>query len=383
MKATFKNLALSAAMLLTAVSSHADLVSIPAYSATYPTPNSACATFGNVVSCSTAVMDYLASQNTPGFTGSYGFAASQGALLGTLVVASNNGNILNNGDFAGPTEDAFTTSNGGQVKYFITGNNNDPTNNGTLANDTSHSWDIGIGDLINKLTFDNLYHQLMFAFDFNNPQNSTASLPIWTMVTLRDTQGVKADISFETQALDTSGGAATIFKDPTAYQTTKTFSATTMNTPGAGDFAVTVGSICVVSSTISYPSPDGSTCPNGGQLVNTNRASNAVEFINYFPGMDLQSALSNGYDTMSIQVWMGCFNNGVRGSGPALANGGSIGPCDTGGFGDIFMLAGAAQPVTDVPEPGTVMLLGLAMGALAWSVRRRSALQAKAINTGN
>ncbi len=201
------------------LSTAAQAVDLPYYSATYPTPNAACATYGNVVSCSTKVLDYLAGTGAPGFVGPYGFAASQGHLIDSVVIASNGGNILNNGDAVSPSEDGFTTNNGGNKKYFYTGDANDPTNNGALVGDTNHSWDIGTAELINKLTFGGQFHQLLFAFDFNNPQNSIASLPIWAMMSFRNANGDV--ISFETQQIDTSGGPATIFKDPALHHTTK------------------------------------------------------------------------------------------------------------------------------------------------------------------
>jgi len=329
---------------------------LPVYSPSYPSPNSACATFGNFVSCSTKALDYLAGKGYAGFTGPYSFAASQGALLDTVVITSNNGNILNNGDQVNPSENGFSSNNGGQKKYFFTGDGNDPTNNGGLAGDTPYSWDIGLNALNQKLTFGGAYHQMAIAFDFNNPQNSTASLPIWALVTVRDLDGNLGNKYFETQALDPGD----IFKDPATYASNKTFDGSAITTPGASDFALTVGAICVVNATVSYPSPDGSSCPSGGDLVNTNQASNEVEFINYLPTMDLQGMAAQGYDTMSVQVWMGCYNTGVNGSGPALKDGGSVGPCDTGGFGDIFLLAGAAVD-NRLPEPGTLGLAGLAL----------------------
>ncbi|MES2325566.1 MAG: hypothetical protein V4633_25230 [Pseudomonadota bacterium] len=346
------------ATALCSLCSLAQAVTLPYYSSTYPSPNAACATYGNVVSCSTKVLDYLAGLNTPGFTGPYGFTASQGNLIDTVVIAANGGNILDNGDLVSPSEDGFSTNNGGQKKYFFTGDSNDPVNNGLLTGDTAHSWDIGTADLIDKLTFDGAFHQLLFAFDFNNPQSGTANLPVWAMVTFRNGNGDQ--ISFETQKLDVSGGAATIFKDPGLHATTKIFDENVLNTPAADDFAITVGAICVVSATISYPSPDGASCPSGGALVSNNRSSSEVEFINYLPTLDLNDMLANGYTTMSMQVWMGCFNTGDRGTGPALADDGMIGPCDTGGYGDIFLLAGAPEPGR-VSAPGSLALMGLGL----------------------
>lgn len=367
MKKIASNIRLAGWLTLALAGQAAMAETLPVYSPTYPSPNSACATNGNFVSCSTKVLDYLASKNYAGFTGPYAFAASQGALLDTIVVTANGGNILNNGDQVNPSENGFTTNNGGNKKYFFTGDNNDPVNNGGLMGDTPFSWDIGLATLNQKLTFGGAYHELAIAFDFNNPQGDIANLPIWALVTVRDVDGNLTNKYFETQPLDPSN----LFKDPGAYVSDKFFDGSAITKPGADDFTTTVGTVCVVNATVSYPSPDGTNCPDGGEAVKTNRASNEVEFINYLPTLDARSLQNQGYDTMSVQIWMGCFNTTDGRSGPALLNGGSIGPCDTGGYGDIFLVAGAAVPDNHLPEPGSLALALLALGGLAVRARRR------------
>ncbi|WP_157778442.1 hypothetical protein [Massilia violaceinigra] len=87
------------------IASNASLAGpLPTYSSTYPTPNSACATYGNFVSCSTGVLNYLSAGGSTGFTGDYTFSAAQGALHDSIVVASNGGATLANGDAALPSK---------------------------------------------------------------------------------------------------------------------------------------------------------------------------------------------------------------------------------------------------------------------------------------
>ena len=361
------------ASVLAFASAPAMAADLPVFNTSYPIPSSACATFGNLVSCSTAVLDYLTAAGYSGYTGPYSFETNQGAMKEVIVLGTNGGEILSNFDqIANGSEDAFKTIVGGQ-SYFYTGEtdkkavSNDPNNNGTLIGDTPYSWDISLQSLIGKLTFDGSFHEMLIGFDFSEQQSTTATLPIWALITVRDLDGGAKNIYLETQALDPSN----VFKNPLDYVSNKTFDPLLGGTtPGAGDFALTIGAICVVDATVSYPSPDGKTCPDGGELVETNRAQNSLEFVNYLPGLDLLDLFDQGYDFLSVQVWMGCFNTDSDKSGPALFENGSIGPCDSAGFGDIFLLAG--DPQFRVPEPGPLVLLAAGLLGLAYRRFRKN-----------
>ncbi len=355
---------------------------LPTYDNTYPTPNAACATYGNLVSCSTGVLDYLANNPSlyPGFlppTNPYSFNTASGALHTSIVVTSNGGQTVENSDQIAPSEDGFAIAGTGTKSYFYTGDTDnkatviDPDNNGTLlaGADSTKSWDVGLAALNDALTFDGAYHQMLIGFDFSEPQNGlTPNLPIWASITIRDVDGSRADVVVETQQLDLNN----IFKDPSLFSSTKNFATGTLSQLKSTDFAVTVGAICVTSATTSYPSPNGVDCPDGGVPVGTNRGSSALEFINYFPSLNLQTLEAQGYDTLSGQVWMGCF--GVTSnpkSGPALSDGIPVTQCDSGGYGDIFLLAG--NSINKTPEPGTLALLGAALLGLVGLGRNKKA----------
>jgi hypothetical protein len=92
-----------------------------------------------------------------------------------------------------------------------------------------------------------------------------------------------------------------------------------------------------------------SNCPAGQTRINNNLGTNDTEFIVQIPELNdsLEALLALGYDFVSTQLR---FTN------------------QNAGFEDVYILAG---PVTLVPEPGTLLLIGIALIGFTVSARRR------------
>ncbi len=102
---------------------------------------------------------------------------------------------------------------------------------------------------------------------------------------------------------------------------------------------------------------------NGDSYVGLdhNKGSGKPDFLVYSPDMDLNQFLAS--DLFVFTANIGCYG----GVGPYTGTA-NLG-CNTNG-GEEFGIIGAIAP-QQVPEPGSLALLGLGFGVLGWTVRRR------------
>lgn len=364
-----------------------------------PTPaidfsSSACADYGDFQFCSAQFLNYLATGSPDGTQSTqYIVQSSQGLLQSAVVVLTNGQAAVSNADIGTNIDNAYEIlATPGQDSVYgtsiLAGQNaqqagiidpdtvviGETANAQPVSNQTA--WDIGLSALITALTFDGARHDMLIFFD-NNQEGSTQpqNILVSGLVCVRDAAGVLDDICYElvdpNGTLDPNPNIA-----PGAFNTALDYGdqlGGDQQNPFGGTNVLANGTLCVddnpASPTyqrgIAFNVDNANSCPiirddgtitldpqEGVQsvFINNNLGSNVVEFIGGIPELNarLEELLGLGYDVVSVQL---LFQN------------------QNDGFEDVFILAGPA--ITQVPLPGTLLLLGLGLGALAVVARRR------------
>jgi hypothetical protein len=350
---------------------------------------SACLTIGDAISCSAPLLNVLSGLGTTTLTddGGYVFQTNQGTLQHDYIVVSGGGGAEENSGIEpapAEVEDGFKSNDTTNDKYFATGttgttagNMNDPDNNALAdTQDSTGTWDVDIGWLLDALTFDDGRHQLLIGFDYNEPQNLTdETLDYWALISVLDSSGTLDPINYEIR--DFTG----LTYD--AFTTDKEFN----SKPGVDDFSTVNGISCVyklAGAVVNVTSQPGGSCADPGvgydeliEIKNT-LATNLTEIITYLPELDdmLEYFMSIGYDTVSARVLLGCFDNNSQDNtiGQGYLDGdGATTNCGEGGFPDIFLMAGDVKETTTVPSPSPLMLISLGLILLSMVRSKRKA----------
>lgn len=324
-------------------------------------------TYGNTNSYSLPIIAYQYDLANGGGTGPgspYYVASSPGQIKDFVVIytgAAGTDVTTNAQGF----EDAYQTPNGSSPSYASTDGTNviSPTGTATKGITTyySNTWDANVGALTTFLDGGNP----LFLFN-NNDTNNDQNLAIWAKLWITDPNGnlynnrylYLSNMAGQYGAGGVPMGDATIYNPgnvaPQFY-------------PGGGtDYVLSGGSLCVSKTTgqVTGTPP----CAAGSEAINHNLGANQAAYAADLPLLNdwlatLAGNLNVGEYSLHLELVLGC---------DAVLQGN----CDNfqidNGYEQLFLVSSKSD-VPNVPEPGSLVLVGLGLAGLAYARHRREA----------
>ena len=338
--------------------------------------------YGDAQSYSLPVLALQAGCTTPGCE--FYVASSPGAIKGLTVLGTGASGQDLNTNFVG-MEDAYETPSGVSGATFWRPSAATYTNvstNGDSVNPlgrTATTWD---SSLLALKTY--LAGEAMIFFFNNNQVNSggTAlqSLAAWAQITVKNAAGTIIGTYDLTNRSTTAslggsyltgaeGGGGALLGSVGGYLSGG--GGPVAGTNASTDYVLSGGALCLLGTDLVNCATPGASAP-----INHNLGANQAAYALLFPELNLQLAGLFGLSdatlasfTMSVDVRLGCDPGVAGGDTSVTCTGGPYGRNLNNGYEQIFI--SKASDVVNVPEPGTMMLLGLALLGLA-GVRRRA-----------
>ena len=322
----------------------------------------------------------------------YYVASSPGAIQDLIVIGTGSNGTPVTTNFAG-MDNAYATPNSpaGQPfkdPFFSTGTTPDPDQVSAFGGDGANTWDMRMS------AFSTYLNGEAPIFLFNNNQiNSGAatnqSLAAWMAITLYDEQDSSATKTLyfrnRTDGSNTPGkfalvseGGGGVLNGTVGNGTAGAATGPVSGTNASTDYVLSGGALCysaaltVISCNVT--AGDGSVSPNPlavGGPINHNLGANQAVYALVFDELDRLLKLSDfgGYDYLSIDIRLGCDLPGTGNGNNAVPNPNCVGRSLNNGYQQLFIAT--ATTTTNVPEPGTLALIGAALGGIALARRRK------------
>lgn len=336
--------------------------------------------YGDAQSYSLPTSALTSCTNSPPDPCQFNVDSSSGQIKDLVVIATGTESVPAQTNLSGMDFAYSTPSGESGSTYFNTSSATNRGFDGAINNNGDDTWDASLASLKTFL----VDSQMVFFFNNNqtNQQNgATQSLAGWAQVWITNAAGGIVGIWDFTNdqgryALFTEGGGGSFNGDVTTYSSIGAGPLAGDNT--STDFVLSGGGICYNGG---VPVSCSNTHDQGP--VNHNLGADDAAYAILFPEMN--AILDTLFGTLTpAQLALYTFHADVRlGCAPGTAAGNCTGSIDplvphgrdlNNGYEQLFIGLAAKTPDRDLPEPGTLALMGLALAALA-AIRSRRARQ--------